>query len=348
MEQFTKIYNAVVRKIHRFFDKQLIDQCVAMVDPADRSLLLPLIETQHRVIVESRNKRKCIDPEVEQQLRVATEMLRKYVAIRALVGIQPMQGPVGLVYSMAFSTANDEMRLEIKSHAIEAASRRLQSQYNIEAAQDLKMVHDIDVAAEFSAILSTELAHELIAEILSDVVSMAPIEQVDIQYRQDTFANQLWAYIMVQRNEIARFTRRGAGNVFVMSPMLFESLVSSCERCSMKIVPADTYDRSSPFCRAGTLVVDANNMEYAIYTSSTTQLFGTDGRHRVIIGYKGASEVDAGYIAAPYVPIVANHAIDPATFQPTMRFINRGGKWISKNACEQTDYYRILDVGVTY
>lgn len=348
MEQFTKIYNAAVGKIHKFFDKQLIDRCAALVDPADQSILKPLIETQHRVIVEARNKRKFIDPDVERQLCIATEILRKYVAIRALVGIQPMQGPVGLVYSMAFSTTNDEMCLEIEPHAIEASSRRLQSQYSIEAAQDMKMVHDIDVVAEFSAILSTEIAHELIAEILSDIVSLAPIEQVDIPYRQDTFANQLWAHIMVQRNEIARLTRRGAGNVFVMSPMLFESLVPSCERCSMKVVPADTYDRLSPFCRAGTLIMNANNTEYAIYTSSATQLFGTDGRYRVIVGYKGASEVDAGYIASPYVPIIANHTIDPASFQPAMRFINRGGKWISKNACEQTDYYRILDVGVTY
>ena len=240
------------------------------------------------------------------------------------------------------------MRLEIKSHAVEASSRRLQSQYSIEAVHDLKMVHDIDIAAEFSSILSTEVAHEWIAEILSDVIALAPAEQLDIQYRQDTFANQLWMHIMKHRNEIARNTRRGAGNVFVMSPMLFESLVSSCERSSMKIIPADGYDRSSPFCRAGTLVVDANNMEYPLYTSSATQMFGEDGRHRIIIGYKGSSEVDAGYVICPYVPIIMNQAIDPATFQPMMRLITRGGKWISKNACEQTDYYRILDVGVTY
>lgn len=349
MKQFTQIYNTVVNKIHKFFDKRLIDKYVATIDPADQLVLRPLIETQHRVIIQTRDKRRFIDPDVEQQLRIATESLRKFSAIRPLVGIQPLQGPVGLVYSMAPSSANDGMCWEIKPHNVEAYNRRLQSQYRIEAIRDLKAVlHNIDVAAEFSSILSTEVAHDWIAEILSDIVALAPTEQLDIQYCQDTFANQLWMHIMNHCNVIARNIRRGPGNVIVMSPMLFDSLVYSQERSSMKIVPADGYDRLSPFCRAGTLVVDANNTEYPLYTSTATQMFGEDGRHRIIIGYKGSLEIDAGYVICPYVPIIMNQVRDPDTFDPKMCLITRGGKWISENACKQTDYYRILDVGVTY
>jgi hypothetical protein len=50
-----------------------------------------------------------------------------------------------------------------------------------------------------------------------------------------------------------------------------------------------------------------------------------DGSQYLTVGYKGASQMDAGLFYCPYVALQQFRAVDPGTFQPKMAFKSRFG-----------------------
>ena len=60
----------------------------------------------------------------------------------------------------------------------------------------------------------------------------------------------------------------------------------------------------------------------------------------IMMGYKGSSPMDAGYVYAPYIPLQGlPKVVDPATFQPRKGLITRYGK---AAITPEARFYRII------
>jgi hypothetical protein len=230
-----------------------------------------------------------------------------------------------------------KMGVEIISQAVEAKSRKLQAGWTIEAMQDIQSQHGLDIENEMTQALSTEIIQEIDNEIITDLLSLAgtvaafdgSVPGAPGYYRPtfvgDRLAN-LGVIINYVANEIARKTRRGAGNFIVVSPMM----VSVLQTANKSVwAPATEGSFKSP---TNTMLVGTLNGTIKVYSYLWNNVQSTNvggsGNDTILVGYKGGNgETDTGYFYCPYIPLMSSGVvINPTTFQPVVSLMTRYGK----------------------
>ena len=219
--------------------------------------------------------------------------------------------------------AGNAMNIQIMKQTVEAKSRKLSARWTFEAAQDANSMHGIDVEAEIMAALAQEITTEIDQEILASLKALAPDTNKE-EYDQNavsgtaTFVGDEHAALAVMinkvSNEIARKTRRGAGNWAVVSPTVLTMLQSATTSAFARTT-------EGPFeAPTNTKLVGTLNGAMKIYVNT----YATDDE--ITVGYKGSSESDAAAFYCPYVPLMSSGTVlDPATFEPVVSFMTRYG-----------------------
>jgi hypothetical protein len=226
-----------------------------------------------------------------------------------------------------------QMAFSIEKVTVTAQSRALKAEYSLELAQDLKAIHGLDAETELSNILSTEILAEINREVIRTVytvaVAGAQYGTVSAGYFDlDTDSNGRWSVerfkgliFQIERdaNVIAKQTRRGKGNVLI---------VSSDVASAMAMAGVLSY---TPALQSDLQVDDTGNtfagMLHGRIKVYIDPYFGgyTANQELVTVGYKGSSPYDAGLFYCPYVPLQMVRAVDQFTFQPKIGFKTRYG-----------------------
>lgn len=230
-----------------------------------------------------------------------------------------------------------KMTLEIVSQAIEARTRKLQSSWTIEAMQDMKNGHGMNIETEMTRALSAEIVQEIDAEIIADLLALAgTVASYDASvagvgpytptFIGDRFAN-LQAVINYVANEIARKTRRGAGNFIVVSPMIVSVLQSAAKSVFAPAVKGE-FKGPNNTQLAGTLNGQIKVYSYLWNQAQQWSGVAPDVSDPILVGFKGGNgETDTGYFYCPYVPLMSSGVvINPQTFQPVISLMTRYGK----------------------
>lgn len=278
----------------------------------------------------------------------------------------------GMSTAVAEGLGNDsgnyfaEMAFDIQRTTVTAVSRALKAEYSMELAQDLKAIHGLDAETELSNILSTEILADINREVVRKIYRTATAgAQYGVTtagtFDLDTDSNGRWSVekfkglifqIEREANAIAKATRRGKGNVIIVSSDVASAL-------SMAGVLSYT-----PNLQADLNVDDTGNtfvgMLHGRIKVYIDPYFGGSsvGDELVTVGYKGTSPFDAGIFYCPYVPLQMVRAIDPQTFQPKIGFKTRYGMVANpfattagdgvvgdrNNAAQANKYYRIFRV----
>lgn len=249
------------------------------------------------------------------------------------------------------------VKLEVVSQAVEAGTRKLQAGWTVEAMQDLKSQHGLDLESELSQVVSAEIVQEIDSEILSDLIALAgTVATYDYQtigqgpqyqpaYLGDRFAN-LGIVINAVANEIARKTRRGAANFIVVSPMVVSILQSAAKSV---FAPAVSGSFKGP---NNTMLVGTLNGTIKVYSYLWNQVsgLGAAANDTILVGYKGGNgETDTGYFYCPYIPLMSSGVvINPVTFQPVISMMTRYGKTAftqsQTSLGNSADYYGKINV----
>jgi len=249
------------------------------------------------------------------------------------------------------------VKLEVISQAVEAGTRKLQAGWTIEAMQDLKAQHGLDLESELTQVVSAEIVQEIDSEILSDLIALAGTvgtydystiglgPQYQPAYLGDRFAN-LGIVINAVCNEIARKTRRGPGNFIVVSPMVVSILQSAAKSVFAPAV-AGSFKGPNNSMLVGTL-----NGTIKVYSYLWNQVsgLGSTVNDVILVGYKGGNgETDVGYFYCPYIPLMSSGVvINPTTFQPVVSLMTRYGKTAftqtQTSLGNSADYYGKINV----
>ena len=231
------------------------------------------------------------------------------------------------------NAAFQQMAFSIEKVTVTAQSRALKAEYSLELAQDLKAIHGLDAETELSNILSTEILAEINREVIRTIYNTA---KIGAQYGTttagyfdlDTDSNGRWSVerfkgliFQIERdaNVIAKQTRRGKGNVLI---------VSSDVASAMAMAGVLSY---TPSLNADLQVDDTGNtfagMLHGRIKVYIDPYYGgyTSNQELVTVGYKGSSPYDAGLFYCPYVPLQMVRAVDQNTFQPKIGFKTRYG-----------------------
>lgn len=221
-----------------------------------------------------------------------------------------------------------EMAFSIEKVSVTAKARGLAAGYTLEIAQDLKAIHGEDAETILSNMLSTELTAEINREIVRTINIVASIGAQDNTttpgiFDLDTDSNGRWSVekwkgLMFQLdrecNAIARATRRGKGNIAIMTSDVASALAAAGV-LSMPSLPNQ-------------LEVDDTGSTYAGVINGRIKAYidpYASGGNYITVGYKGADPRDAGLFYCPYVPLQMVRGVDPQSFQPRMGFKTRYG-----------------------
>jgi hypothetical protein len=256
-----------------------------------------------------------------------------------------------------------EMALSIEKVTVSAKTRALKAEYSLEMAQDLKAIHGLDAESELSNILSTEILAEINREVIRTIYTVAkPGAQFGTVtsgvFNLDTDSNGRWSVerfkgliyqIEREANQIAKATRRGKGNILIVSSDVASALAMAGV---LQYTPALSAD----------LQVDDTGNTYAGMLHGRIKVyidpyFGGSANNVELctVGYKGTSPYDSGIFYCPYVPLQMVRAVDPDTFQPKIGFKTRYGMIANPFAegttqgqglltARSNNYYRIFAV----
>ena len=321
-----------------------------------------------------------------------------------------------------------EVNMHIQKQTVQARERKMRALWTLEAAQDLKAYHNLDMEAELTDLLSKEMNLEIDRELIEDIrmIAYGPaalgggfagwyLESlyqgnadnfpatggtgtaagtaggafIGGQYEYDfstalqneeaavgtaagnginrrysnvyimdlkrftstttptqgaqhlghIYSNVL-ALINFASTDIYRTTLRGAGNVIITSPVI-ASMLESAAKLEGGLAAAD----------GPTAGATGNQIQYVgkfagKYDLVVDPMFPED---EIIVGYKGANAMDAGFFYCPYIPVQPlDTVVDPETFQPRKGILTRYGKVAVQPASRFYRVIRLVGTGADY
>ena len=232
-----------------------------------------------------------------------------------------------------------EIDIKVDSIAVTAQTKKLKAKWTPELGQDLNAYHNLDAEVELTSILSEQIALEIDREILGDLVNGATAgtyywSRNPGQFLDRTTGNEVgassaapdftgtvseWYETLVETiNDVSaaihRKTLRGGANFIVCGPEIANVLEFTAGfRAS---VTADDESGS-----VGAVKVGALSKKFDVIVDPYFL------RNVVLVGRRGSSFLESGYVYAPYVPLQTTPTIfGPEDFVPRKGVMTRYAK----------------------
>jgi|TARA_R110000851_G_scaffold285798_1_gene439560 hypothetical protein len=224
-----------------------------------------------------------------------------------------------------------ELTIRFSSVTVNTVTRKLRAHWTPELAQDLEAYHSIDAEAELTALLSEHVAAEIDREIIIDLINGAPFrarwDYNGLSNNANFFGTQKdWNQTLITRvNELSaqihKATLRGGANWIVCSAeagAIFDDL----EYFHVDGSAAPEVDKYN----LGVEKIGQLGSRYVVYKDPYLPA------QIVLIGHKGSTFLEAGYIYAPYIPLQLTQTIyDPNDFTPRKGIMTRYAKKMVNN-----------------
>jgi hypothetical protein len=237
-----------------------------------------------------------------------------------------------LYKNLEFEDKIGEVSFDLMSVTVSVTERKLRAQWSPEMAQDVAAFHNIDAEAELTALLSEQVAAEIDREILRDLRKGAawnlrwdyngwkrlggqaqPYTQKDWNQTLITAINQISA-------QIHKSTLRGGANWIVVSSEI-SAIFDDLEYFHVSNAAPEQDQYNMGIERVGTLAG-----RYQVYRDPYFP------PNQVLMGHKGTSLLDTGYIYAPYVPLQLTPTMyNPFNFTPIKGIMTRYAKKMVNN-----------------
>ena len=234
--------------------------------------------------------------------------------------------------TLEFEDQMGEVSFDLQAVTVSVTERKLRAQWSPELAQDVSAFHNIDAEAELTALLSEEVAAEIDREILRDLrkgaawdlrwdyngwrrftAGQAPYTQKDWNQTLITAINQLSA-------QIHKSTLRGGANWIVCSSEV-SAIFDDLEYFHVSNAAPEQDQYNMGIEKIGTL-----SGRFTVYRDPYFPA------NQVLIGHKGTSLLDTGYVYAPYVPLQLTPTMyNPFNFTPIKGIMTRYAKKMVNN-----------------
>jgi len=233
---------------------------------------------------------------------------------------------------LELETELGEVSFKLDEVVVSVTERKLRATWSPELAQDVSAFHNIDAEAELTAMLSEQVAAEIDREILRDLrkagaaqlrwdyngwrkasSAASPYTQKDWNQTLITKVNQISA-------QIHKSTLRGGANFVVVSSEI-SAIFDDLEYFHVSDASPEQDQYNMGIERIGSL-----SGRYQVYRDPYAPA------KSMIIGHKGKSLLDTGYIYAPYVPMQLTPTMyNPFNFAPVKGIMTRYAKKVVNN-----------------
>ncbi len=245
--------------------------------------------------------------------------------------------------SLEFEEEIGEVSFDLQSVTVSVTERKLRASWSPELAQDVSAFHNIDAEAELTALLSEQIAAEIDREILRDIRKGAA-------WRSKWDYNE-WRYGATGNTPFLGYTQKDWNQTLVTK---INQISAQIHKTTLRgganwiVVSSEV---SAVFDDLEYFHVSNANPEQDQYNMGIEKIGSLAGRYQVfrdpylpagkiMIGHKGKSLLDAGYIYAPYVPLQLTPTMyNPFNFTPIKGIMTRYAKKMVNNR-----YYGVIDV----
>ena len=229
--------------------------------------------------------------------------------------------------SLELETEIGEVSFKLDSVTVSVEERKLRATWSPELAQDVSAFHNIDAEAELTALLSEQIAAEIDREILRDLRKFGPWQArwdvngwrrqagFSTNYTQKDWNQELMTKINQVSAQIHKTTLRGGANFIVVSSEI-SAVFDNLEYFHVSDANPESDQYNMGIERIGAL-----QNRYQVYRDPYSPAWS------IIIGHKGKSLLDTGYIYAPYIPMQLTPTIyNPENFAPVKGIMTRYAK----------------------
>jgi hypothetical protein len=236
------------------------------------------------------------------------------------------------------SASIPEIDIKVDSIAVTAQTKKLKAKWTPELGQDLNAYHNLDAEVELTSLLSEQIALEIDREILADLVNGATAatrywsrapglfvdsngNEIGASAKAPDFTGTVseWYETLVETindvsAQIHRKTLRGGANFVVCGPEVANILEFTAGfRASV------THDDEKG--SIGALRVGSLSKKFDVIVDPYFL------RNVILVGRRGASFLESGYVYAPYVPLQTTPTIfGPEDFVPRKGVMTRYAK----------------------
>ena len=245
--------------------------------------------------------------------------------------------------TLEFEEEIGEVSFDLSSVTVSVTERKLRASWSPELAQDVSAFHNIDAEAELTALLSEQIAAEVDREILRDLRKGAAwkskwdynewkyggASSTTLQgYTQKDWNQTLVTKINQLSAQIHKTTLRGGANWIVISSEV-SAVFDDLEYFHVSNAAPEQDQYNMGIEKIGTLAG-----RYQVYRDPYFP------PNKVLIGHKGKSLLDAGYVYAPYVPLQLTPTMyNPFNMTPIKGIMTRYAKKMVNNR-----YFAVIDV----
>ena len=218
------------------------------------------------------------------------------------------------VWGLEGAAGIPEIDIKVDSVAVTAVTKKLKAKWTPELGQDLNAYHNLDAEVELTQILSEQIALEIDREILEDLVvdaragvrywSRSPGKFVNRETGAEIGASGApdftgnvseWYETLIETindvsAQIHRKTLRGAANFIVCGPEVANILEFTAGFRANVTADSDRGD-------AGAVKVGSLSKKLDIFVDPYFM------RNVILVGRRGSSFLESGYVYAPYVPL---------------------------------------------
>ncbi len=242
------------------------------------------------------------------------------------------------IWGLEGSAEIPEIDIKVDSIAVTAQTKKLKAKWTPELGQDLNAYHNLDAEVELTSLLSEQIALEIDREILADLVNGATAatrywsrapglfvdsngNEIGASAKAPDFTGTVseWYETLVETindvsAQIHRKTLRGGANFVVCGPEVANILEFTAGfRASV------THDDEKG--SIGALRVGSLSKKFDVIVDPYFL------RNVILVGRRGASFLESGYVYAPYVPLQTTPTIfGPEDFVPRKGVMTRYAK----------------------
>ena len=213
----------------------------------------------------------------------------------------------------AATSAIPEIDIKVDSVAVTAITKKLRAKWSPELGQDLNAYHNLDAEVELTSILSEQIALEIDREVLGDLIKGATASTLYWSRRPGKFLNRttgtvlsptpsftgnvsMWYETLIETindvsAQIHRKTLRGGANFLVCSPEV-ANLLEFTAGFKASVLADETKGGMAGVVKVGNI-----SKKWDVYVDPYFP------RNVILIGRRGNSFLESGYVYAPYVPL---------------------------------------------
>lgn len=290
-------------------------------------------------------------PGIATFLKFAFPLVRRIWAKsigKNLVSVQPMNLPTSMVFTMdhirntggtqlenrgvvgakdyaldpgEIQTPIRELNIKISSSSVTASAKKIKAVHSIEVEQDISAYHNISLSSELLGIMAQEIAVEIDQQIVYDLVTNASAGNANwVSTPSSSLPTEVEAHKKTIKDAFISASNLIFNNIYRDANFIVGG-VAEIERLEMLGDQAFVKSPDEGVSQFGRVRVGRIFGQYDVYKDPWFPV-----SNQYLVGHKGMSWLDSGYVFAPYIPyMLLPEFTNPDNFSVTKAAMSRQG-----------------------